>query len=74
MQRTPPSVQSVLLGDVVRALALEPRDNSTRRGAMHILCAAIEGILWALQCDLLSVADQELSTSQRAILGETAYR
>jgi hypothetical protein len=40
---------------------------------MHISCAAIEGILWALQCDLLSVANNELSTSQRAILGEKPH-
>ena len=67
------SLQSVLLGDVVRALAFEPRDDSTRRAAMHALCAAIEGILWMLQCDLLSLATQELSNSQRAILREKPH-
>jgi hypothetical protein len=69
----PTSLQSVLLGDAVRALTLEPRDNSTRRAAMHTLCAAIEGILWMLQRDLLSVAENALSTSQRAILGQKAH-
>ena len=69
----PTSLQSVLLGDVVRALTLEPRDDSTRRAAMHTLCTAIEGILWMLQRDLLSVADKALSTSQRAILGQKPH-
>jgi hypothetical protein len=69
----PASVQSVLLGDVVRALTLEPRDDSTRRAAVHTLCAAIEGILWMLQRDLLSVAGNVLSTSQRAILGQKPH-
>ena len=67
------SLQSVLLGDVVRALTFEPRDDSTRRATMHAFCAAIEGILWMLQCDLLSVATQELSNSQRAILREKPH-
>ena len=62
------SLQSVLLGDVVRALTFEPRDDSTRRAAMRAICAAIEGILWVLQCALVSIASHELSTSQRAIL------
>lgn len=70
---SPASVQSVLLGDVVRALTLEPRDDSSRRAAVHTLCAAIEGMLWMLQRDLLSVADNALSTSQRAILGQKPH-
>jgi hypothetical protein len=69
----PTSVQSLLLGDVVRAFTLEPRDDSTRRAAMHALCVAIEGILWMLQRDLLGVADKALSTSQRAILGQKPH-
>jgi hypothetical protein len=69
----PTSVQSVLLGDVVRALTLEPRDDSSRRAAMHTLCVAIEGILWMLQRDLLGVADKALSTSQRAILSQKPH-
>jgi hypothetical protein len=40
---------------------------------MHAFCAAIEGILWMLQCDLLSLATQELSNSQRAILREKPH-
>ena len=48
-------------------------DDSTRRAAMHTLTAAIEGILWMLQRDLLSVADKVLSTSQRAILGQKPH-
>jgi hypothetical protein len=40
---------------------------------MHTLCAAIEGILWMLQRDLLSIADEVLSTSQRAILGQKPH-
>jgi len=67
------SVQSVLLGDVVRALTLTPRDNGTRRAALLALCSAIEGILWTLQSELLTNASQELSTSQRAILRESPH-
>ena len=67
------SLQSVLLGDVVRALTFESRDDSTRRAAMRAFCAAIEGILWMLQCDLVSLATQELSNSQRAILREKPH-
>jgi hypothetical protein len=70
---SPISLQSVLLGDVVRALTLEPLDDSTRRAAMHTLCAAIEGVLWMLQRDLLSVGDKALSSSQRAILGQKPH-
>jgi hypothetical protein len=69
----PTSLQSVLLGDAVRAFTIEPRDNSTRRAAMYTLCAAIEGLLWVLQRDLLSVADKVLSTSQRAILAQKPH-
>lgn len=67
------SLQSVLLRDVVRALAVEPRDDSTRRAAIRAVCAAIEGILWALQCELVDIAGPELSTSQRAILRDKPH-
>jgi hypothetical protein len=70
---TPSSLQSVLLGDVVRALTLEPRDDSARRATMLTLCAAIEGILWMLQRDLLSVGNNALSNPQRAILGQRPH-
>ena len=69
----PISLQSALLGDVVRALTIEPRDDSTRRATMYILCAAIESILWMLQRDLLSVAGKVLSSSQRAILAQKPH-
>src|ERR1700733_3844350 len=67
------SLQSALLGVVVRALSFEPRDDSTRRAAMRAICAAIEGILWILQCELMSIASHELSTSQRAILRDEPH-
>ena len=62
------SLQSVLLADITCAFAHQPRNASRRRAAARTIFAAVEGILWTLQCELLSAADQELSALERAFL------
>ena len=62
------SLESVLLGNITGAFALQPCTDSSRRAAAAAIFAAIEGILCALQCELLTAADQAFSAPERAFL------
>lgn len=58
----------MLLGDVTYALAVQPRTNASRRTVAQAIFAAVEGILWTVQCRLLTTGDQKLSEAERVFL------
>ena len=62
------SRQAELLGHITSAFAVRPCTDLSRRAAAQAIFAAIEGILWELECELLTLGDQELTAPERAFL------
>jgi hypothetical protein len=70
----PDSLEMVLMGDVLM-LRLEPvMDGSQRRNFVRAVFAAIEGILWSVQADLLDTAEHVLSEAERHYLKDESVR
>lgn len=58
----------MLLRDITCALAVQPRTGASRRAVAQAIFAAVEGILWTVQCKLLSAGDQKLCEAERVFL------
>jgi hypothetical protein len=66
----PNTLESVLLADVVRLTAQSNAGSTEKRNVVRAAFAAIEGFLWTLQGELLSIAGSELSEAERGYLRE----
>jgi hypothetical protein len=68
------TLEKVLINDVV-VLRLSPEmDSRERRNFVRAVFAAIEGILWSVQCDLLTTAEHVLSEAERHYLRDESVR
>jgi hypothetical protein len=68
------SLEMVLMGDVLMLRTEPVMDGRQRRNFVRAVFAAIEGILWSVQAELLDTAEHVLSEAERHYLKDESIR